>query len=78
MGPIAFRKRIPAFILPIAGVKKLAVPNDYILGRALATNIVDKTTGEVLAKANDEITEELLLKLQEAGVASIETIWAWG
>ena len=58
-----------------AGVKKLAVPNDYILGRALATNIVDKTTGEVLAKANDEITEELLQKLQDAGVASIETIY---
>src|SRR4029079_15471493 len=59
-----------------AGVEKLAVPNDYILGRALATNIVDKTTGEVLAKANDEITDELLLKLQEAGVATIETIYA--
>ncbi len=58
-----------------AGVKKLAVPNDYILGRALATNIVDKTTGEVLAKANDEITEELLQKLSDAGVASIETIY---
>ena len=58
-----------------AGVKKLAVPSDYIVGRALATNIVDKTTGEVLAKANDEITDELLLKLQEAGVTSIETIY---
>ena len=30
------------------------------LGRTLATNVVDKSTGEVLAKANDEITEELL------------------
>ena len=58
-----------------AGVKKIAVPSDYIIGRALATNIVDKTTGEVLAKANDEMTEELLQKLQDAGVASIETIY---
>ena len=57
------------------GVKKIAVPNDYIVGRALATNIVDKATGEVLAKANDEITDELLQKLQDAGVASIETIY---
>jgi DNA-directed RNA polymerase subunit beta len=32
-------------------------------------------TGRVLAKANDEITDELLLKLQEAGVATIETIY---
>jgi DNA-directed RNA polymerase subunit beta len=57
------------------GIKKLQVPSDYIVGRALATNIVDKATGEVLAKANDEITDELLLKLQEAGVATIETIY---
>ena len=58
-----------------SGVKKIAVPNDYIVGRALATNIVDKTTGEVLAKANDEITDELLQKLSDAGVATIETIY---
>ncbi len=58
-----------------AGVKKIAVPNDYIVGRALATNIVDKATGEVLAKANDEITDELLQKLHDAGVASVETIY---
>jgi DNA-directed RNA polymerase subunit beta len=57
------------------GVKKIAVPSDYIVGRALAKNIVDTGTGEVLAKANDEITDELLTKLQESGVASIETIY---
>ena len=32
------------------------------------TNVVDTTTGEVLAKANDEITDELLQKLLDAGV----------
>ena len=58
-----------------AGVKRIAVPADYIVGRALATNIVDKTTGEVLAKANDEVTEEMLQKLADAGVAEIQTIY---
>ncbi len=58
-----------------ASVKKIAVPSDYIVGRALATNIVDKTTGEVIAKANDEVTEELLQKLSDAGVAEIQTIY---
>jgi DNA-directed RNA polymerase subunit beta len=57
------------------GVKRITVPNDYIVGRALATNIVDKTTGEVLAKANDEVTDEVLQKLLDAGVAQIETIY---
>src|SRR6516164_6419106 len=58
-----------------SGVKRIAVPNDYIVARALATNIVDKTTGEVLAKANDEVTDELLQKLLDAAVATIETIY---
>jgi DNA-directed RNA polymerase subunit beta len=58
-----------------AGVKRIAVPNDYLVGRALATNIVDKSTGEVLAKANDEVTEDLLGKLTAAGVAEIQTIF---
>src|SRR5499427_7904241 len=58
-----------------AGVKRIAVPSDYIAGRALATNIVDKATGEVLAKANDEVTEEMLTKLAEAGVTEIQTIY---
>src|SRR5881394_3679149 len=57
------------------GVKRIAVPAEYIVGRALATNIVDKTTGEVLAKANDEVTEELLQKLADAGVTEIQTIY---
>ncbi len=57
------------------GVKKIAVPTDYVVGRALAVNIVDTTTGEVLAKANDELTEELLPLLTEAGVASVKTIY---
>ena len=57
------------------GAKRIAVPADYIIGRALATNIVDTTTGEVLARANDEITEELMEKLVAAGVATLQTIY---
>src|SRR4030081_1203128 len=57
------------------GVKKIAVPNDYIVGRTLAENIVNKDTGEIIASANDEIPDELLEKLLEAGVAKIHTIY---
>src|SRR5476649_24976 len=39
------------------GVKKIAVPNDYIVGRTLDENIVNKDTGEIVASANDEITD---------------------
>ena len=46
-----------------AGIDKLEVPEDFLLGRVLAHNVVDKETGEVLALANDEITEVVLAKL---------------
>jgi DNA-directed RNA polymerase subunit beta len=57
------------------GVKRIPVPNDYVIGRVLATNIVDTSTGEIVAKANDEVTEEVLGKLVDAGVAAIRTIY---
>ncbi len=37
--------------------------------------MVDKDSGEVVASANDEITETLLGKLQEAGVSKINTLY---
>ncbi len=57
------------------GIKRIGVPADYIVGRALASDVVDKDTGEILAKANDEVTEELLQKLRDAGVDEIQTIY---
>ena len=61
--------------LEAAGVKKIAVPDDYLLGRVLAHNVVDTETGEILGNANDEITETMLAKLKEAEAASIQTIY---
>jgi DNA-directed RNA polymerase subunit beta len=58
-----------------SGVKRIAVPADYVVGRALAANVVDASTGEVLAKANDEVTDDLLEKLSAAGIKEIRTIY---
>jgi len=58
-----------------SGVKRIAVPADYIVGRALAANVVDASTGEVLAKANDEVTDDLLEKLSAGGIKEIRTIY---
>ena len=54
--------------LDSAGTKLISVPEDYLLGRVLAKNIVDPDTGEVLANANDELTEGVLEKLRDADV----------
>ena len=43
--------------------------------RVIAQNIIDKDSGEILANANDEITEALLAKLVEAGVESLQTLY---
>ena len=58
-----------------AGLKRIVVPEDFFIGRALATNVIDTATGEVLANANDEITEQMLATLREAGVTSVQTIY---
>ena len=58
-----------------AGMKKLVVDNDFLLGRALARNVVNTETGEVVANANEEITEAVLKKLHDAGIAAIQTIY---
>jgi DNA-directed RNA polymerase subunit beta len=58
-----------------AGIDKLAVPEDFLLGRVLAHNVIDTETGEVLALANDEVTEVLLAKLREANIERIQTIY---
>ncbi|HMH19171.1 MAG TPA: DNA-directed RNA polymerase subunit beta, partial [Burkholderiales bacterium] len=58
-----------------AGMKRMAVPDEFLIGRSLAHNVVNKESGEILASANEEITELLLAKLAEAGVDSIKTIY---
>ena len=57
------------------GITKLAVSEDFLIGRVLATNVVDKDSGEIIANANEEITEALLLKLQESGITKINTLY---
>ena len=58
-----------------AGIERLTVPEDFLLGRVLGHNVVDKETGEVIALANDEITEIVLAKLQESSTEKIYTIY---
>src|SRR5438874_10114218 len=58
-----------------AGMKKLTVEPDFLVGRTLAKNLVNKETGEVVANANEEITEAVLKKILEAGVDEIKTLY---
>jgi len=58
-----------------ARIDKLTVEDELLLGRVLAHNVVDKDSGEIIANANDEITETLLETLKQAGIAKIQTLY---
>ena len=58
-----------------AKLTKLEVPGEYVLGDALAKDIIDKESGEVLFQCNAEITDEILEGLVKAGVTEFETIY---
>ncbi len=58
-----------------AGVTTLDVPDDYLIGKILAHNLVDSETGELVARANDELTEEALERMREAKVKKFDILY---
>ncbi|WP_461483875.1 DNA-directed RNA polymerase subunit beta, partial [Porticoccus sp.] len=56
-------------------ISKLEVPADYLYGRALAKDLIDADTGELLLECNTEITAEVVEQLRAAGMKSVETIY---
>ena len=74
---VAKDKRITAKHIRLLGdMATVPVADDFLVGRVLAKAVFDGETGESLANANDEITEDLLAKLREAGIESIQTIYS--
>ncbi|HXU00892.1 MAG TPA: DNA-directed RNA polymerase subunit beta, partial [Polyangia bacterium] len=58
-----------------AKIKNLEVPDEYLIGRIIAHDIVDKKTGELLAAANSEIDQTHLEAFRKAGVDQIGTLF---
>src|SRR5512145_2692113 len=58
-----------------AGIDRLSVPNDYLIGKILAHDVVNTETGEILAKANEILTAVTVQKLVQAGVAEIRVLY---
>ena len=57
------------------GIKTLDVPAEFMIGKVLAKNVYDEDTGEVIARANDEITLKILETFAEKGVTEFETLY---
>ncbi|MBR1824958.1 MAG: DNA-directed RNA polymerase subunit beta [Alphaproteobacteria bacterium] len=60
------------------GLEYFRVSKEQMYGKFLAKNIVAAKTGEVLAEAGDEINEEVLNKLAENKIKTIETLYIDG
>ncbi|MBN8279372.1 MAG: DNA-directed RNA polymerase subunit beta [Gammaproteobacteria bacterium] len=58
-----------------SGAKTMVVPKEYLDGKILAHDVVDKGTGELLAKANDELTAQLVDQFVEKGIKHIRTLY---
>ncbi|NNM59583.1 MAG: DNA-directed RNA polymerase subunit beta [Legionellales bacterium] len=58
-----------------AGLNKLEVSTDYLIGKVLSHAYVHEETGELIADANLAITPEVLKNLRNAGVSKIDVIY---
>ncbi len=58
-----------------AGIKTLAVSDDYLIGKTIARDVVDTETGELIVSANDELNAETVEKIRQAGIKEIRTLY---
>ncbi|WP_392552648.1 DNA-directed RNA polymerase subunit beta [Orbus wheelerorum] len=56
-------------------ITKIDVPVEYIIGKVLAKNYINESTGDIIAPANTPISLELLAELTQAGYKKIETLF---
>ena len=61
--------------LDAAGLKELVVPEEYLLGQTIARDVIETSTGELVAPANTLIDEELLAAIRGAGIKKLELIY---
>ncbi|MEE3024059.1 MAG: DNA-directed RNA polymerase subunit beta [Pseudomonadota bacterium] len=69
MTPRSLRK------LAEAGIERVFVPDEDLIGRFMGEDFVDMSTGEVIAEAGDEITEDLLKRMADEGESEIRVLF---
>ncbi len=56
------------------GLEELLVPSAHLEGQYSATDIVNVATGEIYAEAGDELSEEIIASIREAGIEAVEVL----
>ena len=58
-----------------AGIKTLPATLEQIVGKVVADDVYDEETGEVIASANEALTEQKIYDLINAGVTKLEVLY---
>lgn len=54
--------------------RRYLLEDNYLVGKYVAHDIIDETTGEIILELSDEITEEALEKIRELGLTEIRIL----
>jgi DNA-directed RNA polymerase subunit beta len=54
---------------------EVEVPKEYLVGKILGNNLVDPSTGELVASVNDELTVAIIDRCIENGIAELNTLF---
>ncbi|MCF7988289.1 MAG: DNA-directed RNA polymerase subunit beta [Methylovulum sp.] len=57
------------------GLTEVEVPREYLIGKLLGRNLVDESTGELVASVNEEMTDGLIGRCIDAGISEINTLF---
>ena len=58
-----------------AGLTEVEAPREYLTGKILGHNLIDQSTGEVVASVNDEMTPALIERCIDCGITEINTLF---
>ncbi|WP_321530898.1 DNA-directed RNA polymerase subunit beta [uncultured Desulfuromonas sp.] len=73
----ANRKFTKAAIRKISesGLEAIAIDESEVIGKVVATDVIDTETGEVLVECNQELTETGVQLLREKGITSVDVLF---
>ncbi|MDI1232230.1 MAG: DNA-directed RNA polymerase subunit beta [Methylobacter sp.] len=58
-----------------SGLTEVEVPKEYLFGKILGHNLIDRSTGELIANVNDELTLPIIDRCIESGITDLNTLF---
>jgi DNA-directed RNA polymerase subunit beta len=58
-----------------AGLTEVEVPTEYLAGKILGHNLIDQSTGELVASVNDVLTSAVIERCIDSGITEINTLF---